>query len=122
MRHELKVRQIELEMQNEELRQSRAELEASHERYFDLFDLAPVGYFTHIEDGRILEANLTGAKLLGVSRSDLLDRPFILPDDQDGYYYQHRRAVVNAGSPATWELRMVRSDGSTFHACEFPKL
>jgi PAS domain S-box-containing protein len=118
MLHELKVHQIELEMQNEELRQSRAELEASHERYFDLFDLAPVGYFTLTEDAQILEANPTGGELLGVSRSDLLDRPFtrfILPDDQDGYYH-HRRAVVTTGSPATWELRMVRADGSTFHA------
>ncbi len=117
MLHELQVHQIELEMQNEELRRSRAELEASHERYFDLFDLAPVGYFTLTEDARILEANLTGAKLLGVPRSGLLDRPFtrfIFPDDQDTYYH-HRRAVVDAGSPATCELRMVRGDGSTFH-------
>ena len=116
--HELRVHQIELEMQNEELRQSRTELELSRERYFDLFDLAPVGYFTLTEDAQILEANLTGAKLLGASRSDLLDRPFtrfILPEDQDGYYH-HRRAVINTGSPATWELRMVRADGSSFHA------
>jgi PAS domain S-box-containing protein len=118
MFHELQVHQIELEMQNEELRQARAELEASHERYFDLFDLAPVGYFTLTEDTLILEANLTGGKLLGVTRSDLLGRPFtrfIFPDDQDGYYH-HRRTVVNAGSPATCELRIVRADGSTFHA------
>jgi PAS domain S-box-containing protein len=118
MLHELTVHQIELEMQNEELRRSRAELEASHERYFDLFDLAPVGYFTLTEDARILEANLTGGKLLGVPRSGLLGRPFtqfILPDDQDNYYH-HRRAVVNAGSPARCELRMVRADGTAFHA------
>jgi len=118
MLHELQVHQIELEMQNEELRRSRAELQASHERYFDLFDLAPVGYFSLTEDARILEANLTGGELLGVTRSDLLDRPFtrfIFPDDQDGYYH-HRRAVVNGGSPATCELRMVRADGTTFHA------
>jgi two-component system, cell cycle sensor histidine kinase and response regulator CckA len=118
MLHELNVHQIELEMQNEELRQSRAELEASHQRYFHLFDLAPVGYFTLTEDARILEANLTGCELLGLPRSDLLDRPFtqfILGDDQDGYYH-HRRAVVNAGSPATCELQMVRSDGGSFHA------
>ncbi len=118
MLHELKVHQIELEMQNEELRQSRAELEGSHERYFDLFDLAPVGYFTLTEDARIVEANLTGGELLHVPRNDLLDRSFtefILPDDQDGYYH-HRRAVVLAGAPATCELRMVRADGSSFHA------
>jgi two-component system, cell cycle sensor histidine kinase and response regulator CckA len=116
--HELRVHQIELEMQNEELRQSRAELAASHERYFDLFDLAPVGYFTLTEDARIQEANLTGGELLGVPRGGLMGRPFtrfILPDDQDGYYH-HRRTVVNTGSPAACEVRMVRADGSTFHA------
>jgi len=116
--HDLTVHQIELEMQNEELRQSRAELAASHERYFDLFDLAPVGYFTLTEDGQILEANLTGGELLGVPRGGLLDRPFtefIHSDDQDSYYH-HRRAVINAGTPATCELQMVRADGSRFHA------
>ena len=116
--HELRVHQIELEMQNEELRRTRADLEASHERYFDLFDLAPVGYFTLAEDALILEANLTGATLLGSARANLVDRPFtqyILPEDQD-VYYQHRRAVVGTHSPASCELRMVRADGSTFHA------
>ncbi|TVR66366.1 MAG: PAS domain-containing hybrid sensor histidine kinase/response regulator [Gemmatimonadales bacterium] len=118
MVHELKVHQIELEMQNEELRQSRTELEASHERYFDLFDLAPVGYFTLTEDARILEANLTGGKLLGVPRRGLLDRPFtefVFPDDQDAFYH-HRRTVVNDASAVTCELRMVRADGGLFHA------
>ena len=116
--HELKVHQIELEMQNEELRRTRAELEASHERYFDLFDLAPVGYFTLSEDALNLEANLTGATLLGAARANLVGRPFtefILPEDQD-VYYQHRRAVLSTNSPATCELRMVRADGSTFNA------
>jgi len=62
--HDLRVHQIELEMQNEELRRTQAELEISRERYFDLYDLAPVGYFTLNEMGFILEANLAGAKLL----------------------------------------------------------
>jgi len=116
--HELKVHQVELEMQNEELRRSQAELEASHERYVDLFDLAPMGYFTLSEDAVILEANLTGGRLLRMARGDLVDRPFthfILPEDQD-LYYRHRREVVNTGSPANCELRMVRSDGSILHA------
>src|SRR5664279_3368242 len=84
--HELQVHQIELEMQNEELRRAQGELEASRARYFDLFDLAPVGYFTLSEQGLILEANLTGAGLLGVGRRALVKQSltrFILLEDQD---------------------------------------
>jgi PAS domain-containing protein len=98
--HELRVHQIELEMQNEELRRTQEELEASRERYFDLYDLAPVGYFTLSEQGLILEANLTAAKLLGVARSALVKQPlsrFILPEDQD-IHYLHRKALLETGA------------------------
>jgi PAS domain S-box-containing protein len=76
--HELQVHQIELEMQNEELKQARAAVEAALERYTDLYDFAPVGYFTLGRDGAIRQANLTGASLLGVERSGLLKRRFEL--------------------------------------------
>ena len=87
--HELRVHQIELEVQNEELRRAQAELEASRARYFDLYDLAPVGYFTVSEQGLILEANLTAAGLLGVPRAALVNKPltrFIVRGDQDIYF------------------------------------
>jgi PAS domain S-box-containing protein len=72
--HELQVHQIELEMQNEELRASRAEVEALLERYTDLYDFAPVGYLTVGRDGVIRQINLTGARLLGQARSHLQER------------------------------------------------
>ena len=106
--HELRVHQIELEMQNEELRRTQEELEGSRARYFDLYDLAPVGYFTLSEQGLILEANLTGAKLLGVARGALVKQPlsrFVLREDQD-IYYLHRKALLETGAPQAWELRM----------------
>ena len=116
--HELQVHQIELEMQNEELRRAQGELEASRARYFDLFDLAPVGYFTLSEQGLILEANLTAAGLLGVERRDLVKKPltrFILPEDQD-IYYRHRKQLFETGAPQVYDLRMLRADAAPFWA------
>ncbi len=72
--HELQVHQIELEMQNAELRDARSLMEAMLEKYTDLYDFAPVGYFSLNEQGVILEVNLTGAALLGVERSRLIKR------------------------------------------------
>ena len=70
--HELQVHQVELEMQNAELQQARVNLEAALENYTDLYDFAPVGYFTLAADGAILLVNLTGASLVGVERSKLV--------------------------------------------------
>ncbi|MBC7879099.1 MAG: PAS domain S-box protein [Anaerolineales bacterium] len=74
--HELQVHQIELEMQNEELMQSRAELESTLNLYTELYAFAPAGYFTLMRDGTIRRANLTGAKLLDKGLADLIKRPF----------------------------------------------
>src|SRR6266853_644819 len=107
--HELRVHQIELEMQNEELRRTQVELEAAWVRYFDLYDLAPVGYFTFSEQGLILQANLTAATLLGVSRGALVKEPvsrFVFREDQD-IFYKHRKKLFEAGAPQSYELRLV---------------
>ncbi|MHB8844474.1 MAG: PAS domain S-box protein [Nitrospirota bacterium] len=74
--HDLEVHQVELEMQNEELHQARAALEASLEKYTDLYDFAPVGYFTLDRQGVISAANLSGSALLGTQRSRLIGRRF----------------------------------------------
>ena len=116
--HELRVHQIELEMQNEELRRAQAELGASQARYFDLYDLAPVGYFTISDQGLILEANLIAADLLGVTRGALVKKPlthFILPADQD-IYYRHRKLLFETRTPQMCEIRIVRSDAAPFWA------
>ena len=76
--HELQVHQIELEMQNEELRGAKEEIEAGFERFVDLYDFAPVGYFTFDGSGMIREVNLTGARLLGTERSRLVNKRFEL--------------------------------------------
>ena len=118
MLHELRVHQIELEMQNEELRRSEVKLEEARARYFDLYELAPLGYFTLDEFGVILEANLYAASRLGVSRAALVWQPFnrfIFREDQDSYYL-HRRRLSEIGSAETWDLRMVRQDGTPFWA------
>ncbi|MBI5589333.1 MAG: PAS domain S-box protein [Deltaproteobacteria bacterium] len=116
MLHELRVHQIELEIQNEDLRRTQVELDAARARYFDLYDLAPVGYCTLSEMGLILEANLTAAMLLGSTRSMLIKHPisrFIHKADQD-IYYQHRKQLFDTGEPQICELRMVKPDGTAF--------
>ncbi len=114
MVHELQVHQIELEMQNEELRESQAALDGARARYFDLYDLAPVGYCTVSEQGLILQCNLTLAGLLGVARGVLVNQPFsrmILKLDQDTYYLLRKQLVVG-GEPRSCELRMLKQFGA----------
>jgi len=116
MIHELRVHQIELEMQNEELRRAQEELNDARARYFDLYDLAPVGYCTLSETNVILEANLNASALLGVVRGRLIGQPisnFLLKEDQDAYYL-FRKQLFETGEPQTCELGMVKSDGASF--------
>ncbi|MDP3587147.1 MAG: EAL domain-containing protein [Sulfuricurvum sp.] len=116
--HELRVHQIELEMQNEELRQTQIELDAQRERYFDLYDLAPVGYCTLSEAGLILEANLTAAVLLGVSRNNLVGRlmsKFVHKEDQNNYYL-YRKKFFKSDEKFSFELRLLRENNPPFWA------
>jgi two-component system, cell cycle sensor histidine kinase and response regulator CckA len=106
--HELRVHEIELELQNEELRRTQAELDAARARYFDLYDLAPVGYCTLSEQGLILETNLTAATLLGVARGLLVKQPmsrFVHEEDQDIYYLLRKR-LWKTGAPQACEVRL----------------
>ena len=89
--HELRVHQIELEIQNEELRGAQTTLEDSRHKYFDLYNFAPVGYFTLDKDGIILDVNLAGSSLLGVERDNLYNTAFIqyIPLDQRNKFQHH---------------------------------
>jgi PAS domain S-box-containing protein len=116
--HELQVHQIELEIQNEELRHTQHDLETVKNRYFNLYDLAPVAYLTLSGQGMIMEANINAATLFRTTRKELLNRPvtnFILPEDQ-GLYYLNRKQVIEGNESHGCELRMVRADGSNFWA------
>ncbi|MBI5602887.1 MAG: PAS domain S-box protein [Deltaproteobacteria bacterium] len=116
--HELQVHQIELEIQNEELRRTQEELEASRARYFDLYDLAPVGYLSLNEQGLILEANLTAAGLLGLGKSVLVKRrftEFIFKVDQDIFYLCSKQ-LLKTEARQVCELRMVKKDETIFWA------
>jgi PAS domain S-box-containing protein len=116
--HELRVHQIELEMQNEELKKTQLVLEECRDRYVDLYDFAPVGYFTFTRGGRIAEVNLTGAALLGGERQELLNRGyghFVAPEDFDRWE-RHLGSVYKSEEKQSCDLALKRKDGATFHA------
>jgi len=116
--HDLQVHQIELEMQNDELRRTQQELHAERDKYADLYDFAPVGYVTIGEKGMILDANLTMCTMLGVERRRLIGGPFsqfINRNDQNVFYY-HRNKLIETRTKQTCELRIVKRGASQFHA------
>ena len=111
--HELQVHQIELEIQNKELRQSRKETEAALERYAELYDFAPVAYFTLFGDGSISQANLAGATLLGVERDKLLGRHFsffVDPKDRPVFAAFLGKVFSGTGKQAS-DLTILSQDG-----------
>jgi PAS domain S-box-containing protein len=116
--HELRVHQIELQMQNDELRRIQQELEAAKDRYSNLYDFSPVGYLTVNEKGMIEVANLTFANLVGMDRSAVVGKPFsgfIQPEDQD-VYYLHRRRLLDSGNFQSFRLKLAKNDGLDFYA------
>ena len=118
MLHELRVHQIELEMQNDELRRAQIEIESSRARYFELFDLAPVGYLNLSELGLILEANFMASEQMGLLRSQLVGKRFaalVAPTDQDTHYL-FRKAVLDSGTLQSCTVQMVKHDKTPFWA------
>ncbi|MBU0482655.1 MAG: response regulator [Proteobacteria bacterium] len=116
--HELDTYQIELELQNEDLRKTQQELEQSRRKYTNLYDFAPVGYLTVSGTGLIVEANLTAADMLGVARGSLLRQPlsaFILEADQDIHYHCRKR-LLESKKKQSCQFRCRKKDGTIFHA------
>ncbi|MEQ1621237.1 MAG: EAL domain-containing protein [Methylococcales bacterium] len=120
MMHELMVHKVELEMQNEELRQAYSSLEEARDRYLDLYEFAPVGYVTLSREGLINEINLTGTVLLGIDRTKLLKRrfsQFIAPQDKDRWYRLFLSMMKNPKADAQdIGLELNHAGGTSIHA------
>lgn len=117
--HELRVHQIELEMQNEELQRIQLELEAEQTRYFEHYELAPMGFLTLSEQGQILQSNIRAAALLGIPRASLINQllsRFIARECQDTFYLCSQR-LNDAHQSQVCELQMLKHDGTQFWAC-----
>src|SRR5437016_2553942 len=116
--HELEVHQIELEMQNSDLQKARDDLEAALEKYTDLYDFAPVGYFSIDESGVILETNLTGAAWLGLERSRLINRRlalFVSPASRPIFLAFLKKVFSGPGDQAC-EAQLLKEGGGTLWA------
>lgn len=105
MVHELRVHQIELEMQNEELRRTHAALEKENQEYLDLYEFAPMGYCTLSEQGRIMAANLTATTMIAMTRNTLIGQQisrFICDEDRHTFAHEMSDTThATLGSPFT---------------------
>jgi PAS domain S-box-containing protein len=113
------VYQVELERQNEALRQAQIELEESRDRYVDLYDFAPVGYLTLTREALIAEINLTGATLLGMECSQLMHHRFVhwvAAEDSERWNRFFVSMLQDDERQSCCELVLKRGNGSTFYA------
>lgn len=115
---ELQLHQIEVEIQNEDLRSSQSQLEALLSRYTDLYDSAPIGYCTLDKNGLVLEVNLKGAELIGIERGRLIGRPFSLyvAEEDRSRFRTHLNKDFEMGARKTDEFKLNSSGGNPFDA------
>ncbi|MEO8340189.1 MAG: PAS domain S-box protein [Nitrospirota bacterium] len=106
--HELQVHQIELEMQNEELRQTQMALETARDRFVDLYDFSPAGYLSLDTHGTILEANLRARTLLGLTKNKLIGQslPRFIASSGEGTFHLHCQEVLKTGARHTCEVQL----------------
>jgi two-component system cell cycle sensor histidine kinase/response regulator CckA len=120
---ELGVREVELAMQNEALREANEELHRSRNQYRELYDLAPVPYLTLSSRGVITDANAAAARILGAAVPDLRDAAlasFLLPEHADRFEL-HRREILNEGAVASADVTIRSRDGRT-HEVRFESI
>jgi hypothetical protein len=110
--HELEVHHIELEMQNEELLLAKEQAEMAVEKYTELYDYAPMGYFTLSNDGAIKELNFCGARILGKERSSLMNNPFgfFISDDDRPSYNSFLDSLFNSNIEKSCDLILTPKD------------
>jgi len=116
--HELRVHQTELELQNEDLKETQIKLEKLKTKYFDLYNLAPVGYFTINGKGLIIDANLIGTSMLEIEIKYLYKSAFIkfVAHDYRNKYYHLWKDATETGYKQTAEIQMITNKGNTFCA------
>lgn len=116
--HDLRTFQIELMLQNEELQEHQLQLDESRALYQDLYDHAPVGYFTFDGRGRIVAVNRTGSRLLGLEKDLLLQKPFtfFMREDDSDLFYLHLKKVFAAGSKQTCALMLFKEESHSIYA------
>jgi PAS domain S-box-containing protein len=112
--HEMRVQQIELELQNEELRNAQTRLARSEQRYISLYHRAPVGYLALARQGFVMEVNQTFADMVGYEREQITGKPFhvfVNREDQDAHYFEHRHRMQREGT-RRYELRLKKANGT----------
>lgn len=116
--HELQVHQIELEMQNEELRHSQIELEKLHQKYYDLYNFAPVGYFTIDLTTKIVEVNTTGANLLGFPKENITEKFFrwYVANESQELFQSYFKKAFQEMEKQSFEIGLIRKNGIIFYA------
>ncbi|MBU4232342.1 MAG: PAS domain-containing protein [Proteobacteria bacterium] len=114
--HELQVHQIELELQNDALRQGQISLEEANRKHRDFYDSAPVGFLTLNESGLIREANETVAGQFGVPRGHLIDKPFpfFIEVKDRNRFRRYLKRVFQKPGPQPGEIKLQRPDKGTF--------
>lgn len=116
--HELAVKQTTIEIQNEELRQARFEAEVARDRYYELFDFAPVGHFTLNQSNRITEVNRAGCQLLRIEKPDALKKRFtsFLAHGQPKHFREFREHILESGNHESLEIRLKDMEGTLLSA------